>query len=146
MSAAGISFQRRKTRISWKERQSCLVQDVPLWKFLSSCKMLADPYLIQLPHRSAGGRDGVVDKEEEGVFWPQVDPLSDQEVELPNWTRQKRRKKRKKTGHRSASPTSDLSYRLSFKARFSYWDSRRIPRRIKPRVTKIRSEPPSDAK
>lgn len=34
-------------------------------------------YLIQLAHGSTGGRDGVIDKEEQSIFWPQVDPLSD---------------------------------------------------------------------
>lgn len=34
-------------------------------------------YLIQLAHGSTGGRDGIIDKEEQGIFRPQVDPLSD---------------------------------------------------------------------
>lgn len=33
--------------------------------------------LIQLAHGSTGGRDGVIDEEEQSIFWPQVDPLSD---------------------------------------------------------------------
>lgn len=40
--------------------------------------------LIQLAHSSAGGRDRVVDKEEQSILWPQVNSLPDQEVELPN--------------------------------------------------------------
>lgn len=41
-------------------------------------------HLIQLAHGSTGRRDGVIDEEEQSIFRPQVDPLSDQEVELTN--------------------------------------------------------------
>lgn len=38
---------------------------------------MGQAYLIELAHSGTGGRDGVIDKEEEGIFWPQVDPFSD---------------------------------------------------------------------
>ena len=38
---------------------------------------MGQAYLIQLAHGSTGRRDGIIDKEEQGIFWPQVDPLSD---------------------------------------------------------------------
>lgn len=40
--------------------------------------------LVESTHRSTGGGDHIVDKEEQGVFWPQVDPLADEKVELPD--------------------------------------------------------------
>merc|ERR1711944_523 len=38
--------------------------------------------LVQSPHGGAGGRDHVVDKEEEGILWAQVNPFADKEVKL----------------------------------------------------------------
>lgn len=40
--------------------------------------------LVERPHGGRGGRNDVVDKEEQRVFGPQVDALPDQEVELPD--------------------------------------------------------------
>lgn len=40
--------------------------------------------LVELAHGGAGGGDDVVDEEEQSVLGPQVDPLPDQEIELPH--------------------------------------------------------------
>ena len=39
-------------------------------------------YLVEGSHGGGGGREGVVDEEEEGVLGPEADPLADEEVEL----------------------------------------------------------------
>lgn len=38
---------------------------------------MGQAYLIQLAHGSTGGGDGIIDKEEQCILWPQVDSLSD---------------------------------------------------------------------
>jgi len=40
------------------------------------------PYLVQGAHGGGGGGDHVVHEEEEGILWPQTDPLPDEEIEL----------------------------------------------------------------
>ena len=39
-------------------------------------------YLVEGSHGGGGGREGVVDEEEECVLGPEADPLPDEEVEL----------------------------------------------------------------
>lgn len=40
--------------------------------------------LVQIVHGGRRRRDYVVNEEEQRVFWPQVNALSDQEIELAN--------------------------------------------------------------
>lgn len=40
--------------------------------------------LIEAAHGGRGRWDHIVDKEEEGILWPQTDSLANEEVELPN--------------------------------------------------------------
>ena len=45
-------------------------------------EVLVAVLLIQVIHGGRGGWDHVVDEEEQCILWPQVNTLSDQEVEL----------------------------------------------------------------
>lgn len=46
-------------------------------------------YLVKQPHSGRCGRNDVVDKEEEGIFGPQVDSFPNEEVELPHFRNEK---------------------------------------------------------
>lgn len=46
-------------------------------------------YLVEQPHSGWCGRNDVVDKEEEGIFGPQVDPFPNEEVELSHFKNKK---------------------------------------------------------
>jgi len=45
-------------------------------------KVLFVVLLVEGAHGGGGGWDDVVDKEEEGVLWPERDPFPDEEIEL----------------------------------------------------------------
>jgi hypothetical protein len=67
----------RKKSSSWCSYKKCIVQ-------ISKLHLQSIIYLVQRSHGSTGRRNDIVDKEEERVLRAQVNPLSNQEVELAN--------------------------------------------------------------